>query len=160
MILTAVFIFGRVTMTSEEKKLLVRRFYEEVVNTGNVDLIEGFIAPEYVEVSDGKRYLTGIEGAKEHILGVRQTYPDLNIEIERQISEGEWVATCIIVRGTHRGLWLGIKPTGKMVTYTGVNIDRVIGGRIVEHGGAANMLGPLLDIGAIKIVGPDEQGST
>lgn len=143
-------------MGSDKNKLLVRRFYEEVVNTGNVDLIEKFIAPEYVEVSEGKKYEVGIEGAKEHILGVRETYPDLHIEIERQISEGEWVATSITARGTHKGLWLGIKPTGKAVAYTGVNLDRVVGDRIVEHGGAANMMGPLLEIGAIKVVGPDE----
>ena len=143
-------------MPSNENKLLVRRFYEEVVNTGNVDLIEEFIAQEYVEVSDGERHATGIEGAKAHILGVRQTYPDLHIEIERQISEGEWVATCITARGTHQGLWLGIKPTGKALAFTGVNIDRVVGGRIVEHGGAANMLGPLLEIGVLKVVNSDE----
>jgi predicted ester cyclase len=143
-------------MPSDENKLVVRRFYEEVVNTGNVDLIERFIAPEYVEVSDGKRHVIGVEGAKAHILGVRQTYPDLHIEIERQISEGEWVVTCITARGTHRGLCLGIKPTGKAIAFTDVNIDRVVGDRIVEHGGAANMLGPLLEIGTIKVVGPDE----
>lgn len=137
--------------------MLVRRFYEEVVNTGNVDLIERFIAPKYVEVSDGKRHAIGVEGAKAHILGVRQTYPDLRIEIERQISEGEWVVTCITARGTHKGSWLGIKPTGKPVVFTGVNIDRVVDGRIVEHGGAANMLGPLLEIGAIRVGGTDQE---
>jgi predicted ester cyclase len=143
-------------MPPNKNKLLVRRFYEEVVNTGNVDSIDRFIGRKYVEVFDGMRQAIGIEWAKEHILGVRQTYPDLYIEIERQILEGEWVATCITARGTHRGQWLGIKPTGKAVAFTGVNIDRVVGGRIVEHGGAANMLGPLLEIGAIKVVGPDE----
>jgi predicted ester cyclase len=147
---------GTSIMPSDENKLLVRRFYEEVVNTGKVDLIERFIAQEYVEVSDGKRHVIGVEGAKAHILGVRQTYPDLHIEIERQISEGEWVVTCITARGTHQGQWLGIKPTGKPIAFTGVNIDRVVSERIVEHGGAANMLGPLLEIGAIKVVGPDE----
>lgn len=143
-------------MPSDENKRLVRHFYERVVNTGNVELIETFIAPEYVEVTDGERYVIGIEGAKAHILGVRQTYPDLNLEIERQIAEGEWVATCITARGTHKGEWLGINPTGKILTFTGVNIDRVVGNRIVEHGGAANMLGPLLQVGAIKVVGADE----
>jgi predicted ester cyclase len=147
---------GDSIMPSDENKLLVRRFYEEVVNRGNVDLIERFIAPEYIEVSDGKRHVIGVEGAKAHIVGVRQTYPDLHIEIERQISEGKWVATSITARGIHRGQWLGIKPTGKAVAFTGVNIDRVVGGRIAEHGGAANMLGPFLEIGAIKVVGPDE----
>lgn len=45
--------------------------------------------------------------------------------------------------------------TGKPLVFTGVNVDRVVGGRIVEHGGAANMLGPLLEIGAIKVAGAD-----
>ena len=117
-------------MTLEENKLLVRHYYEEVVNTGNVDLIERFIAPEYTKVHDGKRHVIGLEGAKAHILGVRQTYPDLYIAIERPIAEGEWVVTCITARASHKGSWLGIKPTGKPVAFTGVNIDLVVGGRI------------------------------
>lgn len=142
-------------MSLEDNKSLVRGFYEAVVNTGNVNSIEKYISPEYTEVLDGKRHAIGIEGSKDHVLGVRQTYPDLHLTIERQIAEGEWVVTCITARGTHEGWWLGIKPTGKPVVYTGVNVDRVVNGRIVEHGGAANLLGPLLEIGAIKVVGPD-----
>jgi predicted ester cyclase len=140
-------------MSIEKNKLLVRRYIEEVINTGNVDEIEQFISPNYVEVHDGTRHPIGIEGAKAHILGVRQTYPDLHLTVEQQIAEGEWVATCITARGTHQGSWLGIKPTGKGVTFTGVNINRVVKGRIVEHGGAANLFGPLLEIGAIQVVG-------
>ena len=143
-------------MSIKENKSLVRRFYEKIVNTGNVDNIEDLISPEYTEVSEGKRYAVGIDGAKAHIIGVRETYPDLEISIERQIAEGEWVVTCITARGTHKGTWIGIKPTGKVVAFTGVNVDRVVDGKIVEHGGAANMLGPLLEIGAIKVVGSDE----
>lgn len=144
-------------MSIESNKLLVRRYYEEVVNTGNVDSIEEFISPEYTEVLDGKRFAAGIEGAIAHIRGVRQTYPDLHLTIDRQIAEGEWVATCITMRGTHQGSWLGINPTGKQVLISGVNVDRVVEGRIVEHGGAANAFGAFLEIGAIKVVGPGEK---
>ena len=38
-----------------------------------------------------------------------------------------------------------------------VNIDRVVNGRIVEHGGAANLLEPLLEIGAIRIADPVDE---
>lgn len=94
-----------------------------------------------------------MEGARAHALGVRRTYPDLHVTIERQIAEGEWVVSCITARGTHEGEWLGIEPTGTTLTFTGVNVDRVVDGRIVEHGGAANMLGPLLDAGAVRVGG-------
>jgi hypothetical protein len=79
---------------------------------------------------------------------VREIYPDLRLTVEQQIAEGEWVATRVTARGTHRGgVWLGMKPTGKSVEITAVNIDRVVDGRIVEHGGAANLLEPMLAIG-------------
>jgi predicted ester cyclase len=143
------------TVAETDNKLLVRKYIEEVINTGVVDEIEKYISNDYTEIFEGKRYLLGIDGAREHIRGVRRTYPDLTLTIEQQVAEGEYVATCITARGTHQGEWLGIKPTGKLVTYTGVNIDRVVNGRIAEHGGAANLLGPLLEIGGVRVVGPD-----
>lgn len=141
-------------MSLEDNKAVVRRFYEEFVSTGRVDGLEEVIAPDYTEVMDGQRHAVGLEGAKAHVLGVRQTYPDLKIVIERQIAEGDWVVSCIVARGRHEGRWLDIEPTHKTVSFTGVNVDRVVGGRIVEHGGAANLLFPLLELGAIRMVGP------
>jgi predicted ester cyclase len=138
-------------MSTEENKLLVRRYLEEVVNTGDVGRLMEFIAPDYVEVYRNARYPVGIEGARQHVLGVRQTYPDLHVEIELQIAEADWVVTQITARGTHKGTWLGMKPTGKVLEFTGVNLDKVVDGRIVEHGGAANLLEPFLEAGAIGV---------
>ncbi|MHC1766322.1 MAG: ester cyclase [Verrucomicrobiia bacterium] len=84
---------------------------------------------------------------------MRQTYPDLHLTIDRQVAEGDWVVTLVTARGTHSGTWLGMKPTGKAVEITAVNVDRVVDGLIVEHGGAANLLEPLLEIGAVRVVG-------
>lgn len=137
---------------TEHNKRLVRRFYEEVVNTGAVEKLAEFIAPDCVETDGKVRVESSIEGMTAHVLGVREVYPDLHLTVERQIAEGEWVVTQVTARGTHRGVWLGIKPTGRPLVFTGVNVDRVVDGRIVEHGGAANMLEPLLEAGAIRVV--------
>ncbi len=102
---------GSRTVCTEENKLLVRRFYEEVVNTGDVERLEGLISPDYVEVHNNTRHPAGIAGAKEHVLGSRRTYPDLHLTVEQQIAEGEWVVTRVTARGTHQGVWLGMKPT-------------------------------------------------
>ena len=83
---------------------------------------------------------------------VREVYDDLHITIERQIAEGDWVVSVVTARGTHRGTWLGMKPTGRPLVFSGVNVDRVADGTIVEHGGAANMLQPFLDAGALPVV--------
>jgi hypothetical protein len=53
---------------------------------------------------------------------------------------------------THLGEWLGIAPTGRQLIYGGVNVDKVVEGKMVEHGGAANLLGPLLEVGAVEVV--------
>lgn len=134
-------------MDTDSNKELVRRYYEQVVSTGNVSRIAEFIASDYAEVHDNVRHQLGLEGARQHVLGVRRTYPDLQLTIEQQIAEGPWVVSCVTMRGTHRGEWLGIAPTGRAVQLTAVNVDRVLDGRIVEHGGAANLLGPMLEIG-------------
>jgi predicted ester cyclase len=76
---------------------------------------------------------------KQHVIDVRKTYPDLKIRVIRQHADKDFVISEVIVQGTHLGEWLGIKPSGKKLVFTGVNIDRVVGDKIVEHGGAANI---------------------
>jgi len=136
-----------------DNKLIVRMYIASIINTGSCENISDFISPDYVEVFNNQRYPLGVEGAKKHIIGVRETYPDLELTVDQQIAEEDWVATCYTMKGTHLGEWMGIKPTGKKIEVTGVNIDKLIDGKIVEHGGAANLFNSLLEIGAIKIIG-------
>ena len=139
-------------MATDDRKTIVRRYIEEAVNTGNVDILDEFISPNYTETLDPNGNTPGVEAARQHILGVRQTFPDLHLTIEQQISEGDWVVTCVTARGTHLGSWLDMKPTGRKVEITAVNVDKVVDGLIVEHGGAANMFEALFEVGAIQVV--------
>ena len=106
-------------MSIEENKRLVRRYIEEVVNAGEVDRIPEFISPDYVEVHDNARHPSGTEGAKEHIRGVRTTYPDLRLTVEQQIAEGEWEKGVhnILVMKTQGGEYLAMKPYGLCSVY-------------------------------------------
>lgn len=146
-----------VNMRLEENKRLVRRYLEEVVNTGDVSRLPEFVSPEYSEVYDNEVHPLGLEGARQHVLGVRRAFPDLVVTVEQQIAEGEWVASRVTARGTHLGEFLGTAPTGRSLEMTGVNLDRVVDGRIVQHGGAANLLGPLLAADAVRIVPGDNR---
>jgi predicted ester cyclase len=140
-------------MSTELNKLVVRRFLEEVVNTGDVGRLAEFVSPDCNESNDPTGRSTGLESMRAHVLGVRTTYPDLRVSVVQQIAEGEWVATRVLGQGTHEGEWLGMMPTHKLVTISGVNLDRVVDGKIVDHGGAANMFEALLEVGAIRLVG-------
>ena len=144
--------------TAEDNKRVARRFIEDVVNTGDVGRLDELVSPNCVETDGIVRIDSGIGGMAEHVRAVRAIYPDLALTVDRQIAEGEWVATVITARGTHSREWLGMAPTGRTLVFTGVNVDRVVDGRIVEHGGAANMLQPFLDAGALEPVGGQRSG--
>ena len=77
--------------------------------------------------------------------------------MENQLAERDRVATRITARGTQPAWRLGIQPTGKQVVVAGINFRQGVNGRIVEHGGATNMLQPFLLIGAaVKVVVGDK----
>lgn len=137
-------------MEKLDNKTIIRQYIERIENTGDVSNIREFVAEEYTEVYEGERYPIGIQGAIEHVRGVRRVFPDLHLTIENQISEGEWVVTIYSVTGTFKDEWFGMKPTGKPIIFTGVNVDRIRDGKIIEHGGAANMLEPLMKAGIIQ----------
>lgn len=144
-------------MTTELNKQLVRRWYEEIISTGDVSSLEQIISPDYVQLYDGVPQLSGWDGARQHVLSVRRLYAELIVTIDRQIAEGDWVASQLTMRGVHAGELVGIAPTGHVIEVKGVNVDKVKDGRIIEHDGAANLLWPLLKLGAVRPASPGER---
>ena len=133
-------------MNNKEK---IKYFYEQITSDNRIDEV-----PEYVSnictVRLGEQIIPiGIEGMKQHMIDVRKTYPDLKMTVTRQYCDGYYVISEFIMEGTHQGEWLGMKPTGKKISITGVNIDKVIDEKIVEHGGAANTFDALFEAGII-----------
>ncbi len=128
----------------------VKYFYEHI--TSNHLLHE---LPEYISddctVRIGEEVIpVGIEGMKQHMQDVRKTYPDLKMTITRQYIDGDMIISEFLMEGTHQGEWLGMKPTGKKLRMTGVDIDKVVDGKIVEHGGAVNTFEALFHAEIIK----------
>ena len=122
---------------SEENKAMFRRYVEEVLNSGNYDRIEEFVAPEYVNYSlgvDGEPAVgtRGPEGYRQSHLRSRASFPDLHIEIQHILGDGDWIAVNTIWSGTHRGDYLGIAPTGKRVVWGMMLFRRISNGKMVE----------------------------
>jgi len=63
-------------MEEFDNKTVVRRFIEQIENTGDISNIREFISEDYVEVYESKRYQIGMQGAIDHVLGVRRVYQD------------------------------------------------------------------------------------
>lgn len=79
---------------------------------------------------------------------MRVAFPDLRAKIEDQMGEGDKVATRVTFQGTHKGEFRGIPPSGKSVSYTGIAIDRIRGGKVVEMWHEANIISLLQQLGA------------
>ena len=120
-------------------KEMIKHFYEHVVSENLIDEISNYVSEDCVARNGESLIPIGLAGMTQHIIDVRITYPDLRIKIFRQHADKDFFISEIITECTHLGEWLGIKPTGKKLIFTGVNIDRVIDNKIVEHGGAANI---------------------
>lgn len=130
----------------------VKYFYETVISENQIERMAEFISTECCVKMGEKLIPVGIEGMKEHIQATKQTYPDYRMKITKQFCDGDYVISEFIMEGTHKGEWIGIKPTGKRLVFTGVDIDKVIDGLIVEHSGAVNTFETLFEAGMIGAI--------
>jgi steroid delta-isomerase-like uncharacterized protein len=120
-------------MSSEQNKAIVRRVFEEPW-TGDLAVVDEFVASDYIGHDPANpEPLRGPEGVKEFISTYRAAFPNARITVEQQLAEGDLVATRWSGRGTHEGELMGIEPTGKQVTVSGLTISRLEGGKIVEE---------------------------
>ena len=131
-------------------KETVRQFYEDIVSNHLLDELPAYLAEDCVQFSGSGRTPLGIEGMRQHLIAIRKTYPDYSVKVVRQYEDGDTVISEIVMRGTHKGEFLGITPTDRTIEITGVNIDRIPDGKIAEHGGAANTFEALWEAGSIK----------
>ncbi len=135
---------------SEENKALVRRFIEEVWNNGNLDVIDELVAENHVDHDPAQAGApSGRQGMRAFVEMYRSAYPDTHLEIGEVIAEGDLVAMTWTATGTHQGELMGIAPTGRSVTVTGMGVDRISGGQIVESWANYDALGMLAQLGAI-----------
>lgn len=134
---------------SETNKTISRRLVEEAFNQGKYDVIEELVAPTFVNHDPATGDMKGPQGAREQIELYRSAFPDLKITIEEQIAEGDLVATRWTAKGTHKGELMGIAPTGKESTVTGLTIDKIKDGKIVESWNNWDTLGMMRQLGAV-----------
>jgi predicted ester cyclase len=129
---------------SDANMALVRGYMEEILNQGNLTAAERYFPAEGF-------VLNGRTLTVDHIAGLRQSildrFPDFQLTIDDQFAAGDKVATRVTFSGTHQGAYLGMPATGRRVVYTGIAIDRIEGGRVVEGWHQADELGLLQQLG-------------
>ena len=141
-------------MSTEENKVIVRRFYEEVINQANLDAIEELMDPEHQdhgEVLFGSVH--GRDAIRDGIRAFTTVVPDYHVAVQDMVAEGDMVGVLGVMGGTQRGDLLGIPATNRQLSWNGIAMFRVANGKIVERWFNADSLSILQQLGAVPTPG-------
>lgn len=137
-------------MSIEENKKIVQR-YQEIYNSNDLDALGEVVSEDLLTPKIMPGIPTGIEGAKAAHRIMLAGFPDYQTVIDDLFAEGDKVAARITMSGTNSGSFMGIPPTGKHVSFTGIYIARIANGKIVEHWGEEDGVSLLQQLGVLSI---------
>ena len=120
-------------MTNSENKAKFLILYEEILNKGKLELFDDLCAPNFVKHAIPPSPDFGIEGSKQSVMMLREAFPDIKYTVEDMIEEGDKIVARWTAKGTHKGPFMGIPPTGKRVSFSGIEIIRIKDGKAVEE---------------------------
>ena len=125
--------------------------FGELVNTGQLDSFDEVVASGCVDNDPAPDQGPGPEGFKTFFTAMRTAFPDMKVEPQTMVAEGDQVAFAYTLTGTHNGDFNGIAPTGKAIEVRGMQIGRFEDGKMVERWGSSDELGILKQIGAAPV---------
>ena len=141
------------SIAQETKHKAVFRRLHEATNSGDPrlisDTIDEIVDPDVLIRTPLPVQATGAEALKEVFARLHSAFPDLHVTVEDLIEEGDKVVGRHTVTGTHEGEYMGLKPTGRFITYNEIFIVRFADGRIAETWGVVDVLSQLRQLGAI-----------
>ncbi len=139
-------------MSVEENKAIMRRLYD-LVATGNVEQADEVIAVDMIDHSPIPGVSQGLAGFKDTVRLLHNAFGEMQVSLDVLIGEGDLVAARFTMRGVHRNEFMGIPPTGKEVTVTGMDIMRFKDGKGVEHWANQDDLGMMQQFGVLPALG-------
>lgn len=140
-------------MTTEANKRIALLFFQAVWIEGDLAQVDALLAPEFVDHNPTPGFPPDREGTRAFVQHFRNAFPDLQLTLEALIAEGELVVDRWSMRATHRGEFIGIPPTGRSVSLHGIDILRVVDGKIVEGWHEEDQLGAMHQLGVIPPAG-------
>jgi steroid delta-isomerase-like uncharacterized protein len=142
-------------VSAEENKAVIRRWIE-AYNERDLEAEAAVLAPGLVvHVSAAPGPLEGLEAWRQFSGSFAEAFPDLRLTVQDIAAEGDTVAARVAFRGTHRGEFQGIPPTGKEVAFSSMEFNRMVDGKVEEHWVEVNLFGLMQQLGAIP--SPEQQ---
>ncbi len=138
---------------SDEGKTIARRLHEDAISKGNLTLLDDILAPGLIYHGPAfSGEVNGAEGFKHLIATLIKAFPDLREIVEDQVAEGDRVATRYKIFGTHMGELVGTDPSGVRIAVSGIDISRIVDGKIEEIWANFDALAILQQVGAAPLI--------
>jgi predicted ester cyclase len=117
-----------------ENVALVLDHYEDTTNEKTLARLDQHLASDFVEHSAPAGVaIRGPEGVRKWMMLTHAAFPDVRVMLDGVIAVDDTVVVRGTWRGTHQGTWMGVAPTGRSVSFGGIVIWRIVGGRIAER---------------------------
>ncbi len=126
-----------------------KRFYAEVANKGNLDVVDEIMAANFVEHEAFPGLSADRAGVKGFFAMMRKAFPDLNFTVDFYMADGDKVAAYLTMSGTHKGEFMGMAGTGKKINVRVIDIVRFENGKAVEHWGVSDAMAMMEQLGAV-----------
>ena len=137
-------------MSAEQNKSIVYRWVEEAWNQGNFSSARTLYPADYQLHDDTlPAPVIGPDGICEFVRGFRTGAPDIRLSIEQVVAEGNFVAWSFRVKATQTGMLLGIPPTNRQISITGMVLSRFENGKWVEDHANWDVFTMLRQLGVI-----------
>ncbi len=132
---------------SRETNIAAQERFGEAINSGKFEAFDDVVASDSVDHDPAPGQGPGPAGYQALFTELRTAFPDLKIEVEHLTATDDDVALAYTATGTHDGELLGHPPTGKQVSFRGMQIGRFENGKLVERWGSSDQLGMLSQLG-------------
>jgi predicted ester cyclase len=136
-------------MSTEQNKAVVRQFVT-AADKRDFETATKFVSPKVmVHIGGGPAldFATFFQFGQMY----HSAFPDEATVFEDQVAEGDLVVSRMASTATHSDEFQGIPPTGKHVRVTGIWVDRIVDGQIVERWGEVDMMGLMQQLGVIPM---------
>ena len=136
-------------MPNEQNEAIARRGFD-MFNSGDTSAAGEIVAEGAVNHDPAlPEEASGPDGFAQAVAGYRTAFPDLTLDVQLMVSDGDYVCTRWTSTGTHDGDLMGIPPTGKHVSVTGLSIDKIQDGKIVESWNEWDNAGMMQQLGLV-----------
>ncbi len=138
-------------MNTTDSVVAVQERFGKAVMSGDLDVFDEVLAPNFVDHDPAPDQGKGVEGLKGFFRSLRTAFPDLRVTPIHAVPTDDHLAIAYTIEGTHTGPLMGIPPSGKRVKVRGMQIARYENGKIAERWGSSDQLGMLQQIGATSV---------